>query len=197
MIVPATPAAIARAARLLRVGELVAFPTETVYGLGADATNDRAVARIFETKGRPRFNPLIVHVARPDEAERLAVFDARAREVALRFWPGPLTLVLPRRADSRISLLASAGLDTIALRAPAHPVAQALLRAAGTPLAAPSANRSGRVSATAAEHVDAEFCGAHPHPPIAGAMGPPSPALRERAPPTVARRRVRGERRFA
>ncbi len=142
---------------LLRNGELVAFPTETVYGLGGDATNDQAVAGIFAAKNRPRFNPLIVHVPGLAEAERIAVFDARARLVAERFWPGPLSLVLPRRPASGISLLASAGLDTVAVRAPAHPIAQQLLRAAGRPIAAPSANRSGRVSPTTAQHVAAEF----------------------------------------
>jgi L-threonylcarbamoyladenylate synthase len=156
-IVPASDSAITRAARLLRDGELVAFPTETVYGLGGDATGDRAVARIFEAKGRPRFNPLILHVAGLAEAEPLALFDERARMAARHFWPGPLTLVLPRRSDSGLSLLASAGLDTIALRAPRHPVAQSLLRAVGKPIAAPSANRSGRVSPTMAAHVAAEL----------------------------------------
>src|SRR5438105_10063451 len=124
-IVAASDSAIARAARLLRDGELVAFPTETVYGLGGDATSDRAVARIFAAKARPRFNPLIVHVPGLAEAEMLALFDARAREAARHFWPGPLTLVLRRRAASGLSLLASAGLATVALRAPDHPVAQA------------------------------------------------------------------------
>ena len=141
----------------MRAGELAAFPTETVYGLGGDATEERAVARIFEAKGRPRFNPLIVHVPDLAAAERLALFDDRAREAARQFWPGPLTLVLRRRAESGLSLLASAGLDTVALRVPAHPVAQALLRAAGHPVAAPSANRSGRVSPTTAAHVAAEL----------------------------------------
>jgi L-threonylcarbamoyladenylate synthase len=156
-IVPAGDSAIARAARLLRDGELVAFPTETVYGLGGDATSDRAVARIFHAKGRPRFNPLILHVPGLAEAAPLAVFDERARLAARHFWPGPLTLVLPRRSDSGLSLLASAGLDTIAVRAPRHPVAQSLLRATGRPIAAPSANRSGRVSPTMAAHVAAEL----------------------------------------
>src|SRR6266550_6691516 len=156
-IVPATETAIARAAQLLRDGELVAFPTETVYGLGGDATSEAAVARIFAAKGRPRFNPLIVHVPGLAEAEPLAVFDERARDAAGRFWPGPLTLVLPRREGGGLSLLASAGLDTVALRAPAHPVAQQLLRATGKPIAAPSANRSGRVSPTTAAHVAAEL----------------------------------------
>jgi L-threonylcarbamoyladenylate synthase len=156
-IVPASDQAIARAAQLLRDGELVAFPTETVYGLGGDAANETAVARIFAAKGRPRFNPLIVHVPGLAEAELLAVFDERAYEAARRFWPGPLTLVLPRHSDSGLSLLASAGLDTVAVRAPAHPVARQLLRAARKPIAAPSANRSGRVSPTTAAHVAAEF----------------------------------------
>ena len=156
-ILPATPEAIARAAELLRAGQLVAFPTETVYGLGGDATSDSAVAAIFAAKNRPRFNPLIVHVPGLADAEAIADFDARARKVARHFWPGPLTLVLRRRDDCGISLLASAGLDTIAVRVPAHPVAQALLRETGQPLAAPSANRSGRVSPTEAAHVAAEL----------------------------------------
>jgi L-threonylcarbamoyladenylate synthase len=156
-VVPATPEAIARAAQLLRAGKLVAFPTETVYGLGGDATSDAAVARIFAAKGRPRFNPLIVHMADLAAAEAIAEFDTRARNLARRFWPGPLTLVLRRRPDSGISLLACAGLDTVAIRVPAHPVAQALLRVTGLPLAGPSANRSGHVSPTAAEHVAAEL----------------------------------------
>src|SRR5438477_9035145 len=156
-VIKASAEAITRAAQLLRDGELVAFPTETVYGLGGDATSEAAVARIFAAKGRPRFNPLIVHVPGLAEAEPVAQFDERAREAAHRFWPGPLTLVLPRRTDGGFSLLASAGLDTIALRAPAHPVAQQLLRAAGIPIAAPSANRSGRVSPTMAAHVAAEL----------------------------------------
>jgi len=172
-LVAATHESIERAARLLRADELVAFPTETVYGLGGDATSETAVARIFAAKGRPRFNPLIVHVPGLADAETLAVFDERARIAARRFWPGPLSLVLPRRADSGLSLLASAGLDSVALRAPAHAVAQALLRAAGRPIAAPSANRSGRVSPTTAAHVAAEFGAADPHPPTAAAMGPP------------------------
>src|SRR5437660_11087192 len=130
-LVPASDQAIARAARLLRDGRLVAFPTETVYGLGSDATSEAAVARIFAAKGRPRFNPLIVHVPGLAEAEPLAVFDERAREAARHFWPGPLSLVLPRRAAGGLSLLASAGLDTVALRAPRHPVAQSLLRPTG------------------------------------------------------------------
>ena len=147
------------AARLLRAGELVAFPTETVYGLGGDATNDLAVARIFEAKGRPRFNPLIVHVRDLASARTLVRFDAQAERVAERFWPGPLSLVLPRAPRCPVSLLASAGLDTLAIRVPAHPLALALLRAAGRPLVAPSANRSGRVSPTSATDVMAELYG--------------------------------------
>lgn len=156
-IQPATPEAITAAGRLLAAGRLVAFPTETVYGLGADAGSDAAVAGIFAAKRRPRFNPLIVHVPDIAAAESLALVDRRTRAVAARFWPGPLTLVLPRRAEAPLSLLASAGLDTVALRSPAHPVAQALLAAAGRPLAAPSANRSGEVSPTLAAHVDASL----------------------------------------
>jgi L-threonylcarbamoyladenylate synthase len=148
---------IAEAARLLRAGALVAFPTETVYGLGGDATDDRAVAAIFAAKGRPRFNPLICHLAAADQAAEFAELDDRSRRLAKRFWPGPLTLVLKRRADCAISLLASAGLDTVALRVPAHPAAHALLAAAARPIAAPSANRSGRVSPTNADHVRAEL----------------------------------------
>jgi L-threonylcarbamoyladenylate synthase len=152
-IASAGAAAIARAAALLRAGRLVAFPTETVYGLGGDATNDHAVAAIFAAKARPRFNPLIVHVRDLTEAERLAVFNEPAHRAAVRFWPGPLTLVLPRRPGVAMSLLASAGLDAVAVRVPAHSVAQALLREAGRPIAAPSANRSGGVSPTEAAHV--------------------------------------------
>ncbi|HEX3523157.1 MAG TPA: L-threonylcarbamoyladenylate synthase [Stellaceae bacterium] len=152
-IFPAGAVAIARAAALLRAGRLVAFPTETVYGLAGDATNDHAVAAIFAAKARPRFNPLIVHVRDLAGAERLAVFNSPARRAAARFWPGPLTLVLPRQADGGLSLLASAGLDTVAIRVPDHPVAQALLREADRPIAAPSANRSGLVSPTQGAHV--------------------------------------------
>jgi L-threonylcarbamoyladenylate synthase len=144
---------IAEAARLILEGGLVAFPTETVYGLGGDATNERAVAAIFEAKGRPQFNPLISHVLDAGEAKRLVRWSDTAEKLAARFWPGPLTLVLPRAKESPIALLATAGLDTVAVRAPAHPLAQALIRAVGRPLAAPSANRSGAVSPTRAEHV--------------------------------------------
>lgn len=145
-------AGLDRAAAVLRQGSLVAFPTETVYGLGGDARSDLAVARIFEAKGRPRFNPLIVHVPDVAAAREFAVFDARAEEVAARFWPGPLTLVLPLRAAG-LSALVTAELPSVAIRVPAHPVAQALLRHFGGPLAAPSANPSGRVSPTRASHV--------------------------------------------
>jgi L-threonylcarbamoyladenylate synthase len=152
-LVAPTAQSVAAAARLLRDGQLVAFPTETVYGLGGDATNERAVAAIFEAKGRPEFNPLISHVLGPDEAKRYVRWNDTAERLAARFWPGPLTLVLPRSAGSPISLLATAGLDTVAIRAPSHPVAQALVRAADRPIAAPSANRSGAISPTRAEHV--------------------------------------------
>src|SRR5512144_1458803 len=150
---------LADAARRLRAGELVAFPTETVYGLGADATNEGAVARVFAVKARPRFNPLIVHVPNRVAAERLVRLDARALRLAERFWPGPLTLVLPRRDDAGLSLLVSAGLDTVAVRVPDHSVALALLAAAGRPIAAPSANVSGRISPTTAAHVAADLDG--------------------------------------
>lgn len=148
-----TPEQLPRAAALLRAGELVAFPTETVYGLGADARNARAVAAVFAAKGRPSFNPLISHFPDAEAAFAEVVADERARQLAARFWPGPLTLVLPRRASSRIDPLTGAGLPTLAVRVPAHPLAQALLREVGVPVAAPSANRSGQVSPTTAAHV--------------------------------------------
>ena len=151
----ANDSAIQEAAALIRAGSLVAFPTETVYGLGADARNDHAVAAIFAAKGRPQFNPLIVHVHDLAAARRLAEFDALSLQLAEQFWPGPLTLVLPRRADCGLSLLVSAGLYTVALRVPANPVAQALLLAADCPIAAPSANISGKISPTCAAHVAA------------------------------------------
>jgi L-threonylcarbamoyladenylate synthase len=150
---------IARAAALLRTGALIAFATETVYGLGADATNDSAVAAVFVTKHRPRFNPLICHYPDPDMALADVVASAKARCMAAAFWPGPLTLVLPRSDRCAVSLLASAGLDTLAVRVPAHDVARTLLRRVGRPVAAPSANRSGRVSPTTAQHVLAELGG--------------------------------------
>jgi L-threonylcarbamoyladenylate synthase len=144
---------IAEASRILAAGGLVAFPTETVYGLGADARSDRAVARVFEAKGRPRFNPLIVHVPDVAAARRIAAFDDRALRLASAFWPGPLTLVLPLQPGAALSPLVTAGLASVAVRVPAHPVAQALLAAFGGPLAAPSANPSGRITATRAGHV--------------------------------------------
>jgi L-threonylcarbamoyladenylate synthase len=147
------PEGLARAADLLREGRLVAFPTETVYGLGGDARSDRAVAGIFAAKGRPRFNPLIVHVADVAAARVLAVLDARAERLAAAFWPGPLTIVAPLRAGAGLSPLVTADLPTVALRVPAHPVAQGVLRAFGGPVAAPSANPSGKVSPTRAGHV--------------------------------------------
>lgn len=156
-ILTPSPATIAEAARHILSGGLVAFPTETVYGLGADATQDKAVAAIYELKSRPSFNPLIAHVAELAIAERYAVFDTRARYIARRLWPGPLTLVLPRRKDAPVSDLVTAGLPSLAIRVPDHPVALQLLYAVGRPVAAPSANRSGKVSPTMAEHVEAEF----------------------------------------
>ena len=155
----ADSAAISAAAALIRDGRLVAFPTETVYGLGADATNGQAVASIFVAKGRPHFNPLIVHVKDVEQAREYAEFSPLAGELAKTFWPGALTLVLRRREDCRLSLLVSAGLETVALRAPSHPVAALLIAEAGVPLAAPSANPSGRVSATLAAHVEEGFRG--------------------------------------
>lgn len=144
---------LARGAELLAQGALVSFPTETVYGLGGDARDSAAVAAIYAAKGRPSFNPLIVHVPDLAAAERIAVFSEAARDLAARFWPGPLTLVLPLRPEAGISDLVTAGLETVAIRVPAHPVAQGLLRAFGGPVAAPSANPSGRVSPTTACHV--------------------------------------------
>src|SRR5471032_2499712 len=144
---------IAAAAACLKTGGLVAFPTETVYGLGADALNGEAVARLYAAKDRPAFNPLIVHVADVEAAQRLAEFDGAAQALAAAFWPGPLTLVLPKRADGGVADLALAGLDSVAVRVPAHPVAAALLKAFKGPIVAPSANRSGHVSPTSAAHV--------------------------------------------
>ena len=149
----ASSAAIVTAAHLVAGGGLVAFPTETVYGLGADATNGEAVASIFAAKGRPRFNPLIVHVENLEQAQRHAEFSDMARTLAKAFWPGALTLVLPRRADTRLSQLVSAGLDTVALRVPSNSIARELLRVSSRPIAAPSANVSGSVSPTTAAHV--------------------------------------------
>lgn len=156
-ILPVSPEAITLAADVLRAGGLVGMPTETVYGLAADATNGMAIAAIFEAKGRPLFNPLISHVADVEEARRYGVLDQDAERLAAAFWPGPLTLVVPFRAGSGISDLARAGLETVALRVPSHPAARALIRAAGRPLAAPSANLSGRVSPTTAADVQADL----------------------------------------
>ena len=156
-VVPATQEAIRHAAEALARGDIVAFPTETVYGLGANALDARAVAKVFAAKERPRFNPLIVHVPGLGEAEKYAVVTEEARMLAQAFWPGPLSLVLKKRPAGGIVDLVSAGLETIALRAPAHPVAQALLAAVKLPIAAPSANRSGRISPTTAAHVEAEL----------------------------------------
>jgi L-threonylcarbamoyladenylate synthase len=152
-------AAIADAARILAAGALVAFPTETVYGLGADATDGAAVARLYEAKGRPAFNPLIAHVTDAAAARMLARFDADAARLADAFWPGPLTLVLPKEAGCAVSDLATAGLDSVAVRVPHHAVAQELLAAFGRPVVAPSANRSGHVSPTTAAHVLADLGG--------------------------------------
>ena len=157
VVVPASAATIAEAGRLLASGQLVAFPTETVYGFGADATDPAAVAAIFAAKGRPGFNPLFVHVADLAAAAALADLGAKAVALARAFWPGPLTLVARRKASSGICAAVTAGLDTIALRVPANPVAHALLVAAGVPIAAPSANRSGHVSPTLAAHVEADL----------------------------------------
>ncbi|HEV2956884.1 MAG TPA: L-threonylcarbamoyladenylate synthase [Xanthobacteraceae bacterium] len=151
--------AIAEAARILAAGGLVAFPTETVYGLGADATDGAAVARLYAAKGRPTFNPLIVHVADRAAAQRLGRFDAAASALAAAFWPGPLTLVLPKAHGCPVAELATAGLETVAVRAPDHPVARALIEAVGRPLVAPSANRSGQLSPTTAAHVAADLNG--------------------------------------
>ena len=148
-----TPQGLARAAEVLRMQELVAFPTETVYGLGGDARSDIAVARIFNAKARPHFNPLIVHVPDLAAARDIALFNDQAMDIAAAFWPGPLTLVLPLNPGANVSPLVTADLTSVAIRVPAHPVAQALLRAFGGPLAAPSANPSGRISPTRAAHV--------------------------------------------
>ncbi|WP_411352210.1 L-threonylcarbamoyladenylate synthase [Leisingera aquaemixtae] len=158
-ILAATEAGIARAAQLLREGKLVSFPTETVYGLGADARQGEAVAAIYEAKGRPSFNPLIAHVHSAEAAQRYVEWNGMAETLAQAFWPGPLTLVLPLRAGHGISPLVTAGLDTLGVRVPAHPAAQALLRALDGPVAAPSANPSGKISPTTAAHVKAGLDG--------------------------------------
>jgi L-threonylcarbamoyladenylate synthase len=152
-VMPAGDLAIAAAVRVLGEGGLVAFPTETVYGLGADAGNGEAVARLYEAKGRPSFNPLITHVLDAAAARRLARFDPAAERLVSTFWPGPLTLVLPKAPNCAVAELATAGLDTIAVRVPSHGVARAIMAAFGGPIVAPSANRSGHVSPTTAAHV--------------------------------------------
>lgn len=161
-VLPCGPDAIAEAARLIVQGLPVAMPTETVYGLAADAGSGEAVARIYEAKGRPRFNPLIVHVRNLDQARTIALFDERAEQLAVSYWPGPLTLVLPLRESAPVASLVTAGLPTVALRAPSHPAMRDLLRATGRPLAAPSANASGRMSPTRAGHVLASLEGRIP-----------------------------------
>jgi L-threonylcarbamoyladenylate synthase len=158
-ILPAGEAAAAAAARSLSEGQLVAFPTETVYGLGADATNSAAIARLYQAKGRPSFNPLIAHVGDLSAAMRIGRFEATAITLAKAFWPGPLTLVLPKANHCPVADLATAGLDTIAIRVPAHPVARQILRAFGGPVVAPSANLSGHVSPTTAAHVQSDLNG--------------------------------------
>jgi L-threonylcarbamoyladenylate synthase len=158
-LLAADAAGIAAAARCLAAGGLAAFPTETVYGLGADAGNGEAVARLYAAKGRPAFNPLIAHVADLAAARRVGIFNDDAERLAAAFWPGPLTLVLPKQPDCGVSDLALAGLDSVAIRVPAHPVAQALLKGFGGPVVAPSANRSGHVSPTSAAHVTGDLRG--------------------------------------
>ena len=158
-VLQAETAATAAAAECLKAGGLVAFPTETVYGLGADARNGEAVARLYAAKGRPHFNPLIAHVGSLEAARRLGRFDAVAEKLAAAFWPGPLTLVLPKLPGAGVADLALAGLDSVAVRVPAHPVARALLAALNGPVVAPSANRSGHVSPTEAAHVLADLRG--------------------------------------
>jgi L-threonylcarbamoyladenylate synthase len=155
----ADAAAVGDAVHCLRAGGLVAFPTETVYGLGADATNAHAIARLYDAKGRPAFNPLISHVTGEAAAQKLAQFDRNAEKLAKAFWPGPLTLVLPKSDDCPVAELATAGLDSIAVRVPHHDVAQKILAAFGRPIVAPSANRSGHVSPTTAAHVLADLRG--------------------------------------
>jgi L-threonylcarbamoyladenylate synthase len=158
-ILPAGEPAVTAAARVLAAGGLVAFPTETVYGLGADATNAAAIAHLYQAKGRPAFNPLIAHVGDIEAARRIARFDAPAAALAKAFWPGPLTLVLPKTNDCPVADLATAGLETIAVRVPAHSIARDILRAFGGPVVAPSANLSGHVSPTTAAHVQSDLAG--------------------------------------
>ncbi|MBR0774539.1 threonylcarbamoyl-AMP synthase [Bradyrhizobium diazoefficiens] len=159
LILPAGEAGATAAAKTLAAGGLVAFPTETVYGLGADAANAAAIAHLYAAKGRPAFNPLIAHVADLQAAQRIGRFDARTKRLAEAFWPGPLTLVVPKTDDCPVADLATAGLDTVAIRIPAHPVAEAILRAFGGAVVAPSANISGHVSPTCAAHVESDLAG--------------------------------------
>ena len=159
LILPAGEATVATAALTLGEGGLVAFPTETVYGLGADAANAAAIARLYQAKGRPAFNPLISHVGDLAAAEKIGRFDAQALQLAKAFWPGPLTLVLPKTHDCTVAELATAGLETIAIRVPSHPVARAILTAFGGPVVAPSANLSGHISPTTAAHVFGDLDG--------------------------------------
>lgn len=161
-VLPFSEDAIAEAARLIAVGEPVAIPTETVYGLAADATNAEAVAKIYEAKGRPSFNPLIVHVADLDKAREIADFGLLSTELARKHWPGPLTIVAPLKSNSSIASLVTAGLSTVGVRVPSHRAVQALLRAVERPLAAPSANASGSISPTRAEHVSLSLGGRIP-----------------------------------
>ena len=158
-ILPASEAAVAAAARSLAEGGLVAFPTETVYGLGADATNAAAIARLYQAKGRPAFNPLIAHVGDLGAGMKIARFDEKAIRLAEAFWPGPLTLVLPKTKDCAVADLATAGLETVAIRVPALAIARKILRAFGGPVVAPSANLSGHVSPTTAAHVRSDLAG--------------------------------------
>ncbi len=204
-LLPATPASIAEAAAVLRSGGLVGMPTETVYGLAGLATSDAAVAAIYAAKGRPAFNPLIAHFASAAEAAREGRFDSRAWRLARAFWPGPLTIVAPIIEGTRIGLLARAGLATLALRVPSHEVARALIEATGAPLAAPSANRSGRISPTRAEHVmsdlegriaivlDAGPCARGLESTIVACLGGPARLLRPGAIPSEDLERALGE----
>lgn len=162
IIATATPESLEKAAEILRGGDIVAFPTETVYGLGANALDGMAVAKIFAAKNRPAINPVIVHVARIDDAAKYVIVDARARGIMDAFWPGPLTLILPKKMDGGISDLVSAGLSTVAIRMPDHKIARALIGAAGVPIAAPSANASGEPSATTPRHVEESLRGRVP-----------------------------------
>jgi len=170
-VMPFGDAALAEAAALIAAGEIVSVATETVYGLAADASNGEAVARVYAAKGRPSFNPLIVHVLDVASARRIARFDPAAEALAARFWPGPLTMVLPLGEQGGIASIVTAGLPTIAVRVPAHPAMRALLEATGKPLAAPSANASGRISATRARHVLASLGGRIPLILDSGATG--------------------------